>query len=110
MSICRSIARIAGDNSGGMAVRSVRVRVGHLRQVVPSTLAWCWEVSVRDTVLDGARLEVVEVPAEIRCHACGATTVLSAPVFRCGACSASAVDVVGGDDLVVESLELAEAS
>lgn len=110
MSICQSIVRIADDHAAGRPVRSVRVRVGHLRQVVPSTLLWCWEVAVRHTSLDGARLELVEVPARIRCKTCGSISVLSTPVFRCGACQDQSVEVVGGEDLVVESLDLAEAS
>ena len=108
LSLCRSIVAISARHAQGRPVVSVRVRVGHLRQVVPDTLERCFEIIAAEGGLGGAVLEVVEVPAEVRCRDCGATTVLERFELRCGACGRSDLEVLAGEELLVESLELAD--
>lgn len=108
LSLCRSIVSISARHAQGRPVVSVRVRVGHLRQVVPDTLARCFELLAPAGGLEGAVLEIVEVPAEVRCRACGATTVLERFELHCGACGGSDLEVTAGEELLVESLELAD--
>jgi hydrogenase nickel incorporation protein HypA/HybF len=106
LSLCRSIVEISARHAQGRQVASVRLRVGHLRQVVPDTLMRCFELLAPASGLDGAVLEIIEVPAQVRCNACGASTLLERFELRCGACGGSDVDVVAGEELLVESLEL----
>lgn len=86
----------------------VHVRVGHLRQVVPDTLARCFEILAPASGLDGAVLEITEVPAEVRCRACAATTVLERFELRCGGCGGSDLEVIAGEEMLVEALELVD--
>lgn len=109
LSICRSIAGIVTRHADGRPVRTVHLRVGHLRQVVPDTLAFCWTMVTADTPLDGARLEVESVPATARCTACGETTTLSAPILVCGRCGGTAVTLLTGEEFMLTTLDLAEA-
>jgi hydrogenase nickel incorporation protein HypA/HybF len=106
LSLCRAIAEVAVRHAEGRRVASVRVRVGHLRQVVPATLVGCFAVVATQTELDGAVLEIVEVPAEVRCLACGAITQLERFELRCGECGGSDLKVLAGEELCVESLEV----
>lgn len=62
---------------------------------------------VADTELDGSELVVDYVEARIVCRECGASTVLSQPVFVCGACSGRTVDLATGEEFLVESIDLA---
>lgn len=106
LSICTSIARIVGDHAGDARVARVHLRVGHLRQVVPDTLRFSWDVVVDGTPLAGSSLEIEHVPAVIECRACGARTELSVPVFRCGSCGSTDTATISGDELFVTSLDL----
>ncbi len=106
LSICSALAAIVERHAEGRPVARVCIDVGHLRQVVPDTLRFSWELVVADTALAGSELEITHIPAVIACRACGGRTTLEAPVFRCG-CGATDVEVVAGDELVVRSLELA---
>ena len=45
----------------------VSLRIGHLRQVVPDSLAFYFELVSRETLCEGARLEQEVVPARLRC-------------------------------------------
>jgi hydrogenase nickel incorporation protein HypA/HybF len=71
LSICGAIADIVSRRAGDRHVRVINVRVGQLRQVVPDTLAYCWELVSADTFLDGSRLAIERVPARLHCRGCG---------------------------------------
>jgi hydrogenase nickel incorporation protein HypA/HybF len=86
----------------------VTVRIGHLRQVVPDSLAFYFDLVTRDTVCEGARLEQVLVPALLRCGDCGREWNPGDALFRC-TCGGVG-EVVAGDELEVESIEVEEAA
>jgi hydrogenase nickel incorporation protein HypA/HybF len=106
LSICTAIAKIAHQAAAGRPVERVRVDIGHLRQVVPTTLSHSWEMVVFGTPLDSVPLEVREVEAVIECRVCGIHTRLDDPIFRCGACGSTDTEVVSGNELLVTSIDL----
>jgi hydrogenase nickel incorporation protein HypA/HybF len=106
LSIASAIVAIAAEHAGGRRVTSVEVRIGRLRQVVPDALAFAFELAAEGTEAEGAELIVEHVPARVSCRACGAETEANDFPFGCGRCGGFDVDVVAGDELLVESLEL----
>jgi hydrogenase nickel incorporation protein HypA/HybF len=109
LSIAESIVRIASAHAAGRPVTRVEVKVGHLRQVVPSSLQFAFELLANDTVLEGAELVLEEVPAAGRCRACGAESTLPGFPLQCAACGELDVDVIRGEELLVDSLEIEES-
>ena len=107
LSMCEAIARTVVDRAAGRRVLTVRVRIGYLRQVVPDTMTFCWEMLTASTVLERAALRIEHVPATVACEACNATTELDAPVLACGGCGSRLVTLRSGDELTLESLEVA---
>ena len=91
-----------------MKVKSVRLRLGKLTAVVPASLRLCLEVVTAGTAMEGAELEFVEVPVVLRCRDCGAETEIERPPLVCGACGWNAVEVIGGREMIVESVEVEE--
>jgi hydrogenase nickel incorporation protein HypA/HybF len=108
LSLCEAIAESVSRHARGRGVTRVVVRVGHLRQVVPDSLLFSWEVLTSGSDLDGCLLDIEQVPATIECNRCHATTTLEMAIFVCGACGDSDVTVRSGEELLVVSLELAE--
>jgi hydrogenase nickel incorporation protein HypA/HybF len=108
LSIAEAIVRIAEDHAGGRRVTKVEVTVGHLRQVVPSALEFSFELVAAGTVAEGAELVLKHVPVEARCRGCAAKTPQAGFPLACGACGALDIDVVAGDELFVEAVELEE--
>lgn len=106
LSICTAIAKIAHEAAAGRPIERVRIDVGYLRQVVPDTLRYSWQMVVFGTPLDGVPLEVREIPAIIECRNCGACTPLDDPIFRCAVCASTDTKVVSGDELNVTSLDV----
>lgn len=107
LSICEAIARTVVRHAGGRRVRSVQLRVGALRQVVPDTLAFCWSVAAFHPLLEGAELDIEVIPAEVECVECGARHRLERPVLRCPGCDGR-VSVVSGEELLVASIDVVE--
>jgi hydrogenase nickel incorporation protein HypA/HybF len=107
LSICGSIADIVTRRAAGRPVQVINVRVGQLRQVVPDTLVYCWELVSAETPLAGSRISIEAVPARIRCRACDQVTDVGAiPVFACGGCGGFDAEVVSGEEFLITSLEL----
>jgi hydrogenase nickel incorporation protein HypA/HybF len=90
-------------HAAGRKVSAIAVRVGALRQVVPDSLEFYIGLVGRDTVCEGARLELELVPAVLRC--CGAAW--EPPSFRCPACGAAG-EVMQGNEFEVESIDVEE--
>ena len=110
LSICGSIADIVSRRAGGRPVRVINVRVGQLRQVVPDTLAYCWDLVCAETPLEGSRLAVESVPARLRCRDCETEAeVGDLPVFICASCGATSTEVVAGEELLITSVDLGQA-
>lgn len=102
---CR-YARPVPGGTPAQRVTKVHVQVGYLRQVVPAALAFSFELVAQGTAAEGAELELDTVPAVGRCRRCGIESRLRAFPLQCGACSGFDLEIVAGEELVVESLEL----
>jgi hydrogenase nickel incorporation protein HypA/HybF len=109
LGIAESVVRVATAHAAGRRVYRVEVKVGHLRQVVPSALEFAFELVTQETTLEGAELHIEHVPAEGRCRTCGTESRLDGFPLRCSLCGGLDLDLVRGEELLVDSLELEEA-
>jgi hydrogenase nickel incorporation protein HypA/HybF len=108
LSLAGAVVDTAVRHAAGRRVTAVYLRVGHLRQVVPQSLAFYFEHVARGTVCEGARLEQEVVPARLACMACGYAWALDDASFRCPECGAAGAHVVSGNELEVESIDVVE--
>jgi hydrogenase nickel incorporation protein HypA/HybF len=108
LSIAEAVVDIAARHAGGRPVRVVELKVGHLRQVVPSALEFAFELVAVGTVLEEAELRMEELAAAGICRTCGAETPLPEFPLCCRNCGGFDVEVTQGEELLVDSLELQE--
>jgi hydrogenase nickel incorporation protein HypA/HybF len=108
LSIATAVVNTACKHAGGRPVATVSVRAGRLRQVVPQSLQFYFEIVARDTVCEHATLAMTEVPVGLSCSACARQWAPDIPAFRCTACGSADVEVRSGDELEVEFIELEE--
>jgi hydrogenase nickel incorporation protein HypA/HybF len=101
LSIAEAVLAVAREHAGDRRLAAVTVEVGHLRQVVPSALEFAFEL-----LAPGVELEIVEVPAEGRCRACASHSTLDGFPLTCAGCGSVDVEIVRGEELSVESLEV----
>jgi hydrogenase nickel incorporation protein HypA/HybF len=108
LSIAESIVRIADRHAAGRKVVKVELKVGHLRQVVPSALEFAFELVAQGTTVEGAELAMEEVPAAGVCRSCGTEALLAGFPFSCPSCGGLDLRITQGEELLVDSLELEE--
>lgn len=108
LSIAESVVRIAGRQADGRRVTKVHMKVGYLRQVVPSALAFSFGLVAEGTPVEGAELEMEEIPVTGECRNCGAESRLAEFPLLCAVCGSANLRILSGEELLVESLELKE--
>jgi hydrogenase nickel incorporation protein HypA/HybF len=106
LAIADSVVRIASAHAAGRKVCRVELKVGRLRQVVPSSLEFAFGLLAEGTELEGAELAMEVVPAGGRCRACGFDGPLPELPLRCGRCGGFDVEVLRGEELFVDALEI----
>ena len=109
LSIAESVVRIAERHADGRPVAKVELKVGHLRQVVPSALAFAFELVAQGTCVEGAELAMEEIPAAGRCRRCGAESELHGFPLQCPVCEGLDLELLRGEELLVDALELDDA-
>jgi hydrogenase nickel incorporation protein HypA/HybF len=108
MAISSAVLESVLRHADGRRVIAVKLRVGHLRQVVPDSLEFYWGIVTRDGACEGSVLEQEEIPARLSCTGCAREWEIELPVFRCPSCGGADVEVAAGDELEVESIEVEE--
>jgi hydrogenase nickel incorporation protein HypA/HybF len=109
LSIADSVVAIACRHASGRPVARVELKVGHLRQVVPSALEFAFALVAQGTPVEGAELVQEKVPAAGRCRRCGTESEFDGFPLCCAACGSLELELVRGEELLVDALELYDA-
>jgi hydrogenase nickel incorporation protein HypA/HybF len=104
--LCEGVLGVALDAAAGERVKRVRLRVGRLQGVVPEVMDQAWEIVSEGTDAAGSKVELVDVAVRIRCRACGQDTEAPETPFSCAQCGSPDVEILSGEELVVEEVEL----
>lgn len=108
LAIAASVVEIACRHAGDRRVSKVELKVGHLRQVIPATLLFNFDLVAQGTMVEGAELLIQSVPAIGVCRACEARSELRSFPLQCEVCGGFDLDIVAGEELEVESLDVEE--
>ncbi|GAA1957625.1 hydrogenase maturation nickel metallochaperone HypA [Amycolatopsis minnesotensis] len=106
LSITQSVVDTIAEATGGATVLEVRLEIGRLSGVVPDSVRFCFELVCAGTALAGADLDIVEPPGVIRCRDCARVSELP-DAFPLCPCGSADVEVVGGRQLKIKSVEVA---
>ena len=106
LAVTQSVVETITERTSGARVTSVRLDVGKLSGVVPDALAFCFELVVAGTPLEGAGLEITEPPGRALCRGCGSDFTVDQPILLCG-CGSADVEVLAGQELRIRSVEVA---
>ena len=107
LSLCEAIADSVARHACGRPVRRASVQIGYLRQVVPESMSFCWEILTEGSDLAGCELDIEHVPAVVACGACGEVTTLDLPVLLCALCGSGDVQLESGEEMLLVSIDVA---
>ena len=86
-------------------VETVSLRIGLMRCVVIESLSFSFDVLISGSPLEGAHLEVEEVPIRGRCMGCGKEFTLKNWMDDCPLCRGMRVEIISGKELDVVAIE-----
>jgi hydrogenase nickel incorporation protein HypA/HybF len=93
-------------SSGASRVHGLRLRVGTMSGVVPDALQFAFDLVCRDTLAEGARLEIDPVPATCWCAACDVEFACEDFVNECPRCHELSGQLRRGRELELASVEM----
>jgi hydrogenase nickel incorporation protein HypA/HybF len=108
--IAEAILAAVEQRAAGRRVRQARVRAGALLRITEPAINQAFTTVAEGSAAEGARVDLVIVPARLTCRSCGQTATSHDPFATCPGCGGADIDTEGGDDLILESIEMAEAT
>jgi hydrogenase nickel incorporation protein HypA/HybF len=90
----------------GARVKRIFLRIGKLSAVVPDALRFAFDAITHGGMVEGAALEIEEVPLSIRCHACREDFMVEDPFMICPHCGGGDVEMISGRELEIRSMEI----
>jgi hydrogenase nickel incorporation protein HypA/HybF len=109
LAITQNIIAIVGEAAKGRRVTRVTLEVGKLSGVMSDAIAFCFDIVAQDAGLEGATLEIREIEGRARCEACG-LEFEAENLFTPCPCGSYRSKRVRGEELLVKSIEMAEAA
>jgi hydrogenase nickel incorporation protein HypA/HybF len=87
-------------------VLKVGIRIGELSSVIPEALLFAWNDSTLGTVCESSKLEIERVKAIGICANHGQVTLELQKGLRCPVCNMPTPNIVQGEELELDTLEL----
>ena len=109
MSLAESVLQIIEDTAraeGYARVKTVWLEIGQLAMVEKESMRFCFDVVTRDSIAQGARLEIIETAGQGWCMECARTVAVTARYEACPHCGSVQIEVTGGEEMRVKELEV----
>lgn len=109
LSIAHEIIGIVQENlpaGNSHSVKTVKLKIGKLTNILPDSLTFCFDALIKDTELDGAKLDIQHIPITLQCNICSAVSEIEGFAFACPSCGSAEIKTIAGDELRVSEIEL----
>mgnify|MGYP000436052445 CR=1 FL=1 len=109
MSLADGIRRIVEAQAaahGFTRVECLRLEIGRFAAVEKSALAFAFDVAMRGSPAEGARLEIIDLPGRALCHDCGETVEIGHRLAPCPRCGGGRLMPQGGDEMRIRDMEV----
>ena len=109
MSLAESVREIVDEtarSNGARRVAAVRLEIGRLAQVETEAMRFAFDVVMRGSLADTARLEIVETDGTAWCMRCSKPVLIERRGAACPACASHQLQVTGGERLRVLEIEV----
>lgn len=99
------VAAVATSRNA-IAVTDIHVGIGPLSGVEARLLADAFPIAAAGTIADSADLHLRRTAVRVSCKGCGEETDATASRLVCAACGDWRTSLLGGDELILERVEL----
>ena len=110
-SIVQSLLNIIEEQAakhGAKRVGKVVVKIGVMSGVEPHLLQVAFDTFTEKTICEAAELEIIIQPIVAKCRECGEVSEYERNeiFFECSACGGVDLEVLDGEDMILQSLEM----
>lgn len=103
-SIISSVTEVAEDNNA-KRVKKIVLEVGALSGVVKDSLLFCFPVAAKDSIVEDAELDIIEIPLTVYCSDCNKNSVQESFVVQCPICESTQVEIIKGRELAIKKID-----
>jgi hydrogenase nickel incorporation protein HypA/HybF len=96
----------AAEREHAVRVNRVTLTIGGLTAIMPDALHFAWEALTPGTVVEGARLEIIEVPGRSRCGECQTESEHDQYDRICPKCGNFLCEVIAGNELRIDGVDV----
>lgn len=110
MSLAEGIRSVIEDQArahGFARVTVVRLEIGRFAGVEKPALDFAFDVVMRGSPAEGARLEMIDLPGRALCYDCEKTVDIDDRLAPCPLCGGGRLMPDGGDEMRIKDMEVA---
>lgn len=108
LSIVQSMMKIVENYAKDKEVTKVVVKIGKMSGIEPYFLKESFDIFKENTICKNAELEIIECDIKIKCNDCGKESVVKDFDFSCPKCGSLRTDLVSGEEMNIEYIEVKE--
>lgn len=108
--LCEGIIEAIQRRAAGRPVACARVRMGALHRVVQGAFEQAFAHAAAGTEAEHASVDLIVTPVRAVCRACNAELESNDLIAVCTQCGGVDVDLTGGEEIILESIEYAPVS
>jgi hydrogenase nickel incorporation protein HypA/HybF len=109
MALAESVREIVDETAhcnGARRVTAVRLEIGKLAQVEIDAMRFAFDVVMRGSSADSARLEIEQTDGSAWCMRCSKPVLIERRGAACPACASHQLQVTGGERMRVLEIEV----
>ncbi len=84
----------------------IRIKVGEFAGVNQSALEFAFDNLSQGTIAEKASLQIISSPLLGKCRKCNEVFEIKKDKFKCLKCNSSEIDIISGDDLYIQDIEI----
>lgn len=107
LSLAANIVDIAEEyakKENATSVLKIEIEIGTLSGVVIESLEFAMEFAVKNTILENAEIEIIEIPAKGECEKCHTVLEMKDLYTPCPKCNSFNPKIIQGEEMRVSAL------
>ena len=87
-------------------IRKINIKVGELTDLLPACIEYYFNIVSKDTIVENTKINVENIPVEIKCNECGYSGVLGKNNYVCPKCKGIVYEITKGKEFYLDTMEV----